>query len=59
MKEHLAIACGMVNMLSPYCSNARLKSVEAQRKANIDYLKSMIIANIAERKSNFHYLKRG
>ncbi|HDL5436255.1 TPA: replication endonuclease, partial [Mannheimia haemolytica] len=48
MKEHLAIACGMVNMLSPYCSNARLKAFEAQRKANIDYLKSMIIANIAE-----------
>ncbi|WGE32538.1 replication endonuclease [Actinobacillus genomosp. 2] len=48
MKEHLAIACGRVNMLSPYCSNARLREFEEQRKANIDYIRAMIITNIAE-----------
>lgn len=48
MKEHLAIACGMVSILSPYCSNVRLSEFEAQRQANIEYLKAMIVANIAE-----------
>ncbi|HGO5853325.1 TPA: replication endonuclease [Mannheimia haemolytica] len=48
MKEHLAIACGMVNILSPYCSNVCLKEFEEQQKATIDYLRAMIIVNIAE-----------
>lgn len=48
MKEHLAIACGMVNTLAPYCSNARLREFEEQRKANIEYIRAMIITNIAE-----------
>lgn len=48
MKEHLAIACGMVNVLAPYCSNVRLREFEKQRKANIDYIRSMIITNLAE-----------
>ncbi|AWI51395.1 replication endonuclease [Actinobacillus porcitonsillarum] len=48
MKEHLAIACGMVNTLRPYCSNARLREFTEQRKANIEYIRAMIITNIAE-----------
>ncbi len=48
MKEHLAIACGMVNTLTPYCSNVRLREFKEQRKANIEYIRAMIITNIAE-----------
>ncbi len=37
----------------------RLKAFEAQRKANIDYLKSMIIANIAEPEEQLSLFERG
>lgn len=48
MKEHLAIACGRVNTLAPYCSNARLREFNEQKKAHIEYIRAMIITNIAE-----------
>lgn len=47
MKEHLAIAVGMVNLNSGgYVSNERLKEFEQQRRANYEFIKGAILTNL-------------
>lgn len=48
MKEHLAVAVGMVcAQRGGYVSNWRLKEFQEHRRAQMDYIKSHIIVNIA------------
>ena len=45
--EHLAIGCGEVSAkVSPYISTGALSDYRNQQKANLEYLKQMIIENI-------------
>lgn len=48
MKEHLAIAMGMVSTMSGgYVSNYRLNEYKKQKQANLEYLKSCLLVNLA------------
>ncbi|MDE4031156.1 replication endonuclease [Glaesserella parasuis] len=47
MKEHLAIAVGMVNInTGGYVSNERLHAHQQQRRANFEFIKNSIITNL-------------
>ncbi|WP_053067725.1 replication endonuclease, partial [Muribacter muris] len=49
MKEHLAIAVGMVSIATGgYVSCERLSAFEAQRKANYEFIKNSIITNLLD-----------
>ena len=49
MKEHLAIAVGMVNInTGGYVSNERLHAHQQQRRANFEFIKNSILTNLID-----------
>lgn len=57
MREHMAIAVGMVNLNSGgYVSNDRLKAYEEQRRANYEYIKNQILINLLDEEEQVELL---
>lgn len=57
MKEHLAIAVGMVHAANGgYVSNERLSAYQQQKKANYEFIKNCIITNLLDESEQLELL---